>query len=1103
MSFVLLLLGFGLGAQIRSVTGHVTQSADGTPLPGVNIFVKGSDRGTQTDFDGRYQIQVRKGEVLIFRFIGMTQLSVTVGRSKTIDVAMKAAAKRMREVVVTGYQNMDKHLFTGASSHLKAKDVVQPGLPEVARMLEGKVSGVSLQNVSGTFGTGPKITIRGASSIYGENRPLWVVDGVVLEDILPITADQLSSGDANTVIASSIAGLNADDIASVEVLKDASATALYGARAMNGVVVVTTKKGRSGRLSVHYTGSFSTRFRPTYTHYDIMNSQDQISVLRDMERKGLLNYTKVVRARNSGIYGLYYKGLSKLQDGSFEADNTPEAEAAFLQRYELINTDWFKVLFRDSQTQTHTLSLSGGGEKSRIYASTSYYHDPGWSVADQVDRLTANLNAAFDLSPHLEFDLQTYNSLRKQKLPGTLDRTTDAVDGQFKRDFDINPFSYALNTSRASSPYDDQGHYEYYTMNWAPFNILEELQNNRIELNVLDAKLQLGLHYKLRDFLKYHLLGSLRYVKSDHHHIITEHANAANAYRAMDDDVIRKDNVYLFTDPNFPNRLPTTVLPYGGFYNLTVDRMESYYVRNTLDFSQKSEDGNHVFKAFAGQELRYIDRDHFFHEGPGIQYDKGNQVFADPDFYRFRAQSAVEPFQLDYGKERFLAFFSNFGYAYRDTYILHLTGRYDGSNKLGKSLTARWLPTWNVSGAWDVLREPFVKKLETPLSHLKLRATYGLTANMGIAKNALAIYRSQITVRRFKDNKENQISISALENSQLTWEKQYELNLGIDVGLWKERLSLTTDLYWRKGFDLIDYVRTSGIGGERTKLANNANMKTRGVECALHTLNVKGRDFNWNTDLTFSWYHQEITRLQHKPEIIDLIMNEGGTALGHEQRSLYSIPFVKLDKEGIPIFKNEKGGESRDIDFQSRHTDFLKYEGPVAPNMNMGLTNRVRYKNFEFSFFLSYQGGNKIRLAPIYAAHSSDLIAFSKELKDRWMVPGDENRTHIPTIPSKMQLKFDEHNTLTKAYNAYDYSDQRVADGSFLRLKTVGLTYHFDRTLVQSIGLGGLSLELQAVNPWLVYSDPKLHGQDPEFFRAGGVAYPVSKQLTLSLKVQF
>ena len=273
-----------------TVKGVVT-SEKGVPLAGVSILVRGTSRGVATNEKGEFELKnISNDAVLVFTVTGFATEEIKVSNYKdgVIHVQLKEEATNMDQVVVTGYQNVDKKKFAGSAVRVKMDDIKMDGTTDVSRMLEGRAAGVSVQNVSGVFGAAPKVRIRGATSINGDNKPLWVVDGVVLEDIVNISNDQLSSGDPTTLLGSAVAGLNANDIESFDILKDAAATALYGARAMNGVVVITTKKGKVGRTTVNYTGNYSTQFKPTYNDYNIMNSSQQISVLAELERKGIL-----------------------------------------------------------------------------------------------------------------------------------------------------------------------------------------------------------------------------------------------------------------------------------------------------------------------------------------------------------------------------------------------------------------------------------------------------------------------------------------------------------------------------------------------------------------------------------------------------------------------------------------------------------------------------------------------------------------------------------------------------------------------------------------------------------------------------------------------
>ncbi|MGY0427087.1 MAG: carboxypeptidase-like regulatory domain-containing protein, partial [Polaribacter sp.] len=535
-------------AQSKTVTGTVSDKSR-EPLLGVTILIKGTDRGISTDFDGKYSIKTKAGDVLVFVYLGMkkTEKKVTLS-SNVINVTMQEDDNVLGEIVVTGITTTDKRLFTGAAASIKSSDVKLGGTPDISRSLEGRVAGVSVQNVSGTFGSAPKIRIRGATSIYGSSRPLWVIDGVVLDDVVEITADDLSSGDVNTLVSSAIAGLNSDDIESFDILKDGSATSIYGARAKGGVIVITTKRGKAGVSKISYTNESTFRLMPSYNDFNILNSQDQMSVYEEIRTGGWLNPASVATASESGVYGEMYQNLYKLDSkGNFILANTPQAKATFLRKAELRNTDWFKELFNVNMMQSHSISMSSGTEKATYYASLSALVDPGWTKSSSVNRYTANLNSNFKISDKLNLTVISNASFRKQKAPGTLSQKTDVVTGKVKRDFDINPYSFALNSSRTLDPKT------FYTRNYTDFNILNELERNYIDLKIVDLRFQGELKYKFTKNIEASVLGALKYQTSTQDHHATEFSNQANAYRAgitnPRNATIRDANPFLYKDP--------------------------------------------------------------------------------------------------------------------------------------------------------------------------------------------------------------------------------------------------------------------------------------------------------------------------------------------------------------------------------------------------------------------------------------------------------------------------------------------------------------------------------------------------------------------------
>lgn len=1085
-----------------TVAGKVrirTRDAKEESVPGISVVEKGTKNGTVTGPTGEFSIRVRNNATLIITMVGYKTRELPVnGATSSLNVVLDEDVSGLKEVVITGFQQIDKTKFAGAAVKLKADDIKMDGIADVSRMLEGRAAGVSVQNVSGTFGSAPKLRIRGATSLTGTNRPLWVVDGIVLEDVIDVTNEQLSSGDAATLLASSVAGLNTNDIADIYVLKDAAATSLYGARAMNGVVVINTKKGRSGKLQINYAGTFSSQLRPSYNNFNIMNSDEQMSVFSEIYRKGYFNLGRIGNESDKGVFGKMYDMMQQVDPttGKFALENTPEARRAYLERYARANTDWFRLLFNNSFIQEHTVSLSGGTDKMQSYFSASFLNDNGWTIADKVSRYTFNAQTNYNISSKLSAGFIATGSVRRQKAPGSLNRTADAVYGRMSRDFDINPYNFSLSTSRAMTAYDQDGNLEYFNRNFAPFNIINELQNNRVDLSVVDVKLQGNLGYSITKHLRYDFLGAIRYAKTTQEDIVNENSNRANAYRANYNATIARANRFLYENPDFPNDLPRIVMPSGGFYNRNENSLTNYDFRNNITYTQSF--GKHDLNVLVGQQVRYADRQNAFNTGYGYQYDYGGIPIVDYRVIKQGVEKGLQYYGMNRLYDRFVGFYTTVDYTFNKKYNFKGAVRYDGSNQLGKSPTARWLPTWSVSGAWNIDQESFMKDVKS-VSFLKLRGSYGLTAAMGRASNSSIELRTQNTVRRFSDEIESGIIIRNLENADLTWEKNYAANLGVDAAFFDNRLNVTLDVYNKKGFDLIADIRLAGIGGETQKTANYADLKSSGFEVTVGGEIVRKKIWGWSSNITMGYNKNRITNAKNTPIIFNQVRAEGGNKEGYPVNSLFSLDFKGLEPNtGIPLFVNEVGEVGRDVNLQDRETKYLKYEGPVDPTVTGGWANNFRYKAFTLNVLFTFQAGNKIRLNPVFKPTYSDLDALPKEFIDRWTLPGDEQKTNVPSIIDALS-----YNRIGSAYpyNNYNFSSARVADGGFVRLKNIALTYALPAAIIARTGLSNLSLTASASNIWLLYADKKLKGQDPEFYNAGGVAQPLQRQVAVALKI--
>jgi len=782
-----------------------------------------------------------------------------------------------------------------------------------------------------------------------------------------------------------------------------------------------------------------------------------------------------------------------------------------MREREYANTDWFKHLFSINPIRSHTITFSGGGKNSTSYASLGYYHDSGWTITDNVKRITANLKNTFYINDQLKATFTAVGNLRNQKAPGTFAQRKNTAIGAFERDFDINPFSYALGTSRTLRPKDAQGNLEYYRNNWAPFNILEEYRNNYMKIDVLDFKIQAEASYKLNPHLEATALVSARQAQTQSSHYITEKSNVVRAFRANETPQVANDNIYLLKNKDNPLAPPQIALTNGGIFNKTETSLKSYMGRFAVDYHRTLHE-HHDLKAFGFAEIRYADRTVTPFQGYGIQYDRGNQVFTNPLIFQKLLNEGNNYFALTEKYDRGITFSGSATYGYKGKYIANAVLNYEGANTAGRGTRARWLPTWNVGLKWHIDEEPFFQSKN--ISTLDLRASYGLTAKMNEqAINSYSVFQNYVQNHyRFSD-RENALRLLHLENRDLTWEKMYELNLGIDAGFFDNRISMSVDIYQRNSFDLIDLIRTSGIGGEYYKYANFGDMRTRGIELSLNTKNIQQKDFQWATTLSFSYMNQKITRLLNTPNTFDMVSGTGrGNIVGYPKGSLFSFNYQGVNHQGLPTFDfglypmnnranaNVVGADFLDTQYSK---SYLIYHGSVEPNVIAGLSNTFTYKNWEASFFISAQAGNKIRLNPTFDPAFGDLNVFSKEYYNRWLHPYDELRTEVPSLPSQSLINLIGKENIERAYNTYNYSQNRVADGSFVRMKSISVGYRVPKSTLEHYSISSLIVRAQATNPFLIYADSKLNGQDPEYYKSGGVSLPTPKQYTLSFQIGF
>ncbi|WP_421920944.1 SusC/RagA family TonB-linked outer membrane protein [Marinifilum sp.] len=1086
--------------RVKNLKGNVTDNK-GMAVPGVSVLIKGTYFGTSTDIKGNYSLLTANdsNSVLVFSFIGMKTKEINIGDLKEVNVVLYPSDEKLREVIVTtGFQKIDRSLFTGAANKLDQEDIALSGIADVSRSLQGHVSGVQVENISGTFGTSPIVRIRGKASVNGSNKPLWVVDGVVQEDIVELTNNDLTSGNLSTVLSSGLVGINPDDIESFQVLKDASATALYGARAMNGVIVITTKKGKTGKPQITYSGSVIIRRKPNYSQFDILPSDQEMSVYEELYEKGWIDIAKASSASNHGALS---KMFHEIASNNISWGSDGGLNYQFLSKYANSNTNWFDILFRNSISRQHSFSIRGGSDKSKYYTSLGYYHDNGQTVADHVKNYTALVKADFDISKRLKIGFKLSGNKRDQNLPGSKDRKFEPITGIYERNFDINPFNYALYTSRSIRPNSENGELEYFRRDFAPFNILYELNHNYVNVDVDDVLFQGDLHFALTSELRFRTKFQGRWVNTMREQKIHETSNHAEAYRA-DNPLFVDNNSFLFDDSDSPERDPYTILPHGGFYNTTKNSLTSYFIRNIIDWKIRS-DHNHIANLLFGQEIRYTDRKEIHNEEWGYSYKEGGITITDPNLNRYLKFRDQEDYYRNKERYRFTGAFLTASYTYKGRYIINSTIRHDGDNRQGKGSDSRYLPSWNVSAAWNLHDENFMRSYDF-INRLKLKTTYGLSGDNGTGVSPSLILKTDKPLRPSADDGETVLYIEELANKDLTWEKLFEFNLGLELEVLDGKFYADFEYYRRKSKDLLGFVTTSGIGGIRNRYGNVGEMEINGFEFTFSSRNIKKNYFLWDTRFTFSYGKDKITEFYNEPRIGDAIQPLGTNIKGYSSNSLFSIPFAGLDEKGIPLFYGSDGEIIQRINLQNRIDilNYLKYEGPTTPKGFGGLENIFKFKRLTLLVGINYRFGNKIRLEDAFNDNYDDYSSLPGGLKNRWMKAGDENITDIPAILTRWDSESLSNDGLNP-YQLYNKSSARVADGSFVRLKNVSVIYQLPDLWLKSLSLSSAKIKLEAYNITLLYSDKKLNGIDPEFFQSGGISLPMARTYSFSVNLSF
>ncbi len=1067
----------------KAIKGKVVD-VDGLPLPGVNIILKDANIGTISDLNGEFVFT--KGfsnnkAALHMSFVGMKDVDVAWA-GEALTVTMEDQFEMTQEVVVTGYQVIDKKNLTSAVSSIEMKDIMQTGVISVDQMLAGNVPGLSVSFNSGELGVTPKVRVRGVSTLVGNREPLWVVDGVVLADPVNISSAELNDPDYINRIGNAISGINPQDIDRIDVLKDASATALYGARAANGVIVITTKKGRPGKLEVNYSGSTSVKLRPRYTDNSInlMNSKERVQFSRELMADNHM-YTNT-----NNLYG-YERLATQLYRGEIDYD-TFESE---VYQLETNNTDWFDLLMRDAWSQNHSLSFAGGDENTTYRASVGYTDNQGVNKTDNLNRFTASMDLQHKFKKlSVGFNILANTGEHKYYQPS------------------IEPTNYAYNTSRVIPAYDEKGNYYFYNeldgensnQNYQ-YNILNELDNSGMKQQNSSITSRVNLDLDIYDWLNIQAIGSMSVSNTDIESWWGENSNYAAKLRQSNTlEGIDADNAELV---------------YGGELGKDNTRNRSYTTRIQANINKYfGANEQHNINASFGLEANSSKYDGFGLTTRGYMKDRGKayvSTISATDYPKYAEWLASNVPTVTDNLTNLLSEYATASYSYKDYFTVNANARLDHSNKFGDQTNNKALPIWSASFMYNfasLLKNQYV------VDYLRLKTSYGFQGNMlsDISPNTIIqtgaydAYYGEYTS-----------TIHSFPNPNLNWEKTNSFNLSLNTSLWNSRLQLELTYFDKETKDAFVQRPISGINGYSSYMVNGGNISNKGYTVDFTVVPVRSRNVFW----TVSGSLTKIENTMKSSAGVDTYeLNDflNGTAIieGESIGTFYSYRFAGLNpQDGGPMFDD---GDAESIAYLSKfdtYTKVLAKSGRRDPNITGGFNTAVRYKKWRLNANFTYSLGAKTRLLKFYpqANDYSPQYNMNKDLINRWRQPGDEANTNIPAVinyymPWTGETSYDYHWSketsdwgttqlvANDSWEQYNYSDLRVVSANYLQCSYLSLSYSLSDKVLEKLKLTRAEFTISGNNLY-TWSAKELKGQTPT--QSGFDQVQLSQRPTFSL----
>lgn len=1091
-------LQFTAAAQSMRFSGRVTDT-DGAPVIGAGLVcIEKNTAGTTTDMDGNFSMTLPSGAKSVrFSSVGMKELVYQIVPDKTVNVRiiMEWENTELDQVVVTGYAQTSVKRITGSVAVLNSEKFEAKAISSVDALMQGEVAGVSIKSLSGQPGTQAKITIRGSNNITGSSAPLWVVDGVPLQSESPaLSSEQLATGGFDNIFVNGIGNINPNDIESITILKDAAAAAIYGSRAANGVIVVTTKKGEAGKMRISYNNTFSWSFKPERS-LNLMNSSEKLSWEDELWNEFSAAKYAASLTDNTviypvvGIVGQIRAGLGDF--ASMKGDKA--AQDKYIESLRNVDTNWYNLLFRNSFSQGHHLSLSGGSGKSTYYVALGLNDEDGMLIHNDYRRY--NVNAKMTLTPTdwARIDVGMEAARQESKMPySTVDPFHYAFfSNPYERAYNADGSYAADNTWFTLGYYNGRGAEQVMPKNG--FNIIRELDSNYSKTANTNGTFRAQTDFRIIEPLHFVGLVSYSYSNNSTDKVIDKYSYSAFRDRLGSDDR-SQTNLYGNISQNRTNR-------------------NSYVARGHFSFNKTFAE-THTVNLLAGAELRGSGSNTIFTKRYNYDPKTGTTSLPQISGPQDEWLSEVEKLNGEYfSKTRYASFYASADYYLGKSIVLNASFRTDGSSNFGSN--KQFNPTWSAGAAWHIGEEAWMKKALPALSHATLRAAYGFTGDVNTStSHLLVIQYLQQQYRYFGDETFNLGTIPSAPNPDLGWEKTQDAKAGLDFGLWKDRLTLNTEYYYRLSTDVVTSSPVQSTTGFTHVYFNAADIMNSGIELTLNGKIIQTKDWGLSAAVNFAYNYNKV--LKYNPVSKSGITSKDRYVEGYPTGAIFSGKYAGIASDtGLYQFELRPDATISTATDLNKPDNYRYFLGTTIAPYTGGFNLSASWRQLRLSISGVYSFGCKtyenFRYPASYsnASHSGvSTETVQSQFSDLYgnHLNVEKDRTNRWTATHTTGVKYPRiYDHFDGKYNfaSYNPMDSSIIDAvylknnSYLRIKSIILTYSLPGAAVKKMRMRGLSFNVSLNN---FFTFTKYDGMDPEI---PGATYPTTRSVSAGMNIDF